>query len=327
MSGVKRAIQFFRSGPIRWGILLTAVALLLLRLRVEGLDALDAINLSGWMAACAALLLGGYFLVFNERARVLSAQYLGRVPPLLDFARTLLVARVYNGLIPQTGNIYRAVSMRVELRLPYRGYVVISVATIAFELIVMGLAMIGLFSCLESSALWWRERIGEGDVPSMLIVLTVLLVLCGLAECGRQLRLVSGAREGSERSVRSDVGDFVRRVLSPSILLSGLFQSLVLLTAMVCVQWFVFAALGTRLDIAQALVFLVVNRLTQYVTVTPGNLGVRELMYGAIGATTAVGELLAVAASVLLRLLTWVVLGGLLATVVAASWRKTHQQR
>ena len=306
---------------LRWGLSAVAVCVLLWRVSVSGAEAIRTLQVDTIAAVTALVILIGYLSIYCERSRVLISLYLGRVPPLASFARTLLFSRIYNNFLPQAGNFYRAVSLRSELRLPYSGYLATSLAVVFFELLVLGMAVLWLFRGGGWHAVNSDLAAGSAFNAYFLLAVSGALVVLGGAECKRQLNVIRRHNRHSDKAVSLRPSDYLRVVFRFHFFISGVFQSFSLLVAMISVQWLVFFSLGHQLDISQALAFLVVNRMAQYMTVTPGNIGVRELIYGFIGASTGVGELIAVMASVLLRLLTWLALGSMLVIAfVSEKW-------
>lgn len=67
-------------------------------------------------------------------------------------------------------------------------------------------------------------------------------------------------------------------------MLKILLTGLVAFTDTLAIFYFCFRALDVPIDIPALALFFVILRLSTSVTITPGNLGVRELAYGIIGA-------------------------------------------
>jgi uncharacterized membrane protein YbhN (UPF0104 family) len=84
--------------------------------------------------------------------------------------------------------------------------------------------------------------------------------------------------------------------------------------------WFGFAALGTEVGAAEAIAFYVLLQLATYLTITPGNLGVQELAFGALATGVGAAAVDGVVVSGLLRVtgVVAVVLAGLPLGGVAA---------
>ena len=84
--------------------------------------------------------------------------------------------------------------------------------------------------------------------------------------------------------------------------------SLIIFFLMSLVFKMLFLSVGIRIDISGLALFYTLYRITMYVNIIPGNLGLRELMYGVLGEQLNAGMLESMIVSILLRIFSYIAL-------------------
>jgi uncharacterized membrane protein YbhN (UPF0104 family) len=274
---------------------IAAILLIGYRLVLQGADGWQSLALSPGYVVLAALAVLAYVLANAERSRLLVAAVLGRAPAVRTFLDTLVVSRFLNGALPQAGSAYRAVALKHQLALSYRGFIAVHLAAAGFELLLLVPLAVWLLAAGPASA---------PPPPALLLVVSLLSIA---------LVVVSRPRNAAGSGAPAATSIAALTVLASRSWLPVMLQTGAVLALAAVMQWLAFSAVGLALDLRILVVFVLLNRISQYVSITPGNIGVRELAYGLAGSAIGVSETAAVAASLLLRVLTWLVLLALLA--------------
>lgn len=312
----------FRS-TFRWALTLALLAVTVWLIFSQEPDFLSEVALNWQFLVPATWLLALYTVLLSERFRILTQLYLGRNDlSARAFLRSLIVSRVLNGILPQAGNIYRASHLLNRIGLPWSGYLTIVMAGMVIDLIVIAVVfgVILIDSHLFRISLLHFGPINHSGILALTASATVISVFFTV-QLGHKYRT---ARYSMPRGTgQKSVAALCRQILSHRNFLGLLLQSLVTVTLLGTVLWLILIGMGFNPGLLGAATLLVAARATQYIVITPGNLGVRELIYAAVGSQLAIGIGAAVSASILLRIMNWIVLGLLLLVSEGiAGWRK-----
>lgn len=287
-----------RKALLAWGLFALSLigTVVLVWQRGEDLSLLRALDLP---AIVALVLLQGVYLVlqsgrFHVVLRQVAAQPVGFWPWLQLF----VVGRFLNLFVPQGGNVYRAYLLKHRFGVPYTRFVTafanapwiamvlnFAIGSVAVALLAPGVAVAGwpLWLLLGLAAL------ATAAVPFVAaLVLPRLPRRCRwLAWLHARVAEVLGLTLASLRDAR-----YLGRVSAWT--LAAFAQAVLML-------WVCFAALGTRVGVAEAVAFYVLLQLATYLTVTPGNLGVQELAFAFLAVGMGSGAVDGVLVSGLLR--------------------------
>lgn len=310
-------VERFRNMPTRPGAImqwLIALACLLIAgwlILDQDPEALRKFQFDWWPLTAVPPVLILYFLLFSERSRSLVHLYGAKRSGMLPFLHVLIVSRFMNNLVPQTGNVYRGMRLKHDLGLPWKGYAMISVATVLAD--ISGLIAIGLATlAIRGTSLPGLSLAPLGSGPE------VLLVSLGVALAIIPVLLISNklCNRSAERPETHEHALTFRQSLSvilrPGVALLLFVQTVTMLLSLSTVLWLIFRSMGIDSGFLAAILFVIVTRLVQYVAITPGNIGPRELLYGILGSQMVIGTAAAVAASIVLRIFSWTVLAVLL---------------
>ncbi len=228
-------------------------------------------------------------LAFTAARLAFAVHQAGAAPvPAWAWFRIVALGQFLNVLFPQLGNVYRGVALKREYGVSYFAYSSGLVTFIWLE-VVMSLAL-GLLTVT-----WLAPGLKLGPVP-MLPVLGALLALVLVAP-SLAARLAQLFKPGAGLWLR--IQELSARLLrvtvesrkAPRLLGGFALFNLLTLAAQASVLWLCFRGAGLPIGVAQAALFHIVIRLSNIVIITPGNLGVTELAFGALGAGTHGGSL------------------------------------
>lgn len=228
-----------------------------------------------------ALLLSALnIILFSLRSWQVIEKCSGLAIPYLFWQRVFVLSQFLNTALPQAGSLYRAVRLKKEVGLGYTSYV-------GGYFTYVWLSVLFLLFCSALVLAAWDFSLALAGIP-----LALLPALGGLALffapqlaawlCRVRLpawRLLAWLVERLK----------IVFVMGPLCLQSLRFTLAFLLLALasllggVLVLFVVCHGIGLSPSLLQTLVLFVVIQLSGYLAVTPGNIGVQELLYGAVG--------------------------------------------
>lgn len=312
------------SSSIRWMVtlgLLTVTAWLIYR---QDPEFLSQITLDWGFLIPAAWLLGLYIMMVSERFRTLTQLYLNRYDLSSKmFLHSLVVSRVLNGILPQAGNIYRGSHLLVGIGLPWSGYIAVVIAGMIIDILVIAVVFGAILveSHILQINLLHFPLVNQTGILAFTTAATVISVLLHV-----YMRKKYRTAGSSTRSAVDDqsVAALRRRIVYRRNLPALVLQSLVTVALLSTVLWLILLGMGINPGLLEAATLMVATRAAQYIVITPGNLGVRELVYAAVGSQLTIGIGAAVSASILLRIMNWIVLGLLMLAMEGLKgwWRR-----
>lgn len=307
----------------RWILTIALLAVTVWLIYRQDPEFLSQVTLDWKFLVPAAWLLGLYIILLSERFRFLTQLYLGRHDlSARMFLHSLVVSRVLNGILPQAGNVYRGSHLLDRIGLPWSGYLAVVIAGMIVDLVVIA----AVFGVVLIDSHLYRISLPHFNPTSHLGILTLsisatVVSVAFIAWVGRKCRTAThSVREGMEQQ---SLATFWRGIVSPENVPALFLQSLIAVALLGTVLWLILVGTGFDPGLLEATTLMVAARAAQYIVITPGNLGVRELVYAAVGSQLTVGIGAAVTASILLRIMNWMVLGLLLlVSEGVAGWRK-----
>lgn len=307
----------------RWILTMALLAVTVWLIYRQDPEFLSQVTLDWKCLVPAAWLLGLYIVLLSERFRFLTQLYLGRRDlSARMFLHSLVVSRVLNGILPQAGNVYRGSRLLDRVGLPWSGYLAVVIAGMIVDLIVIAVVfgVVLIDSHLYRISLPHFNPTSHLGILTLSILATVISVVF-MVRLDRKCRTARyPAREGMGQQSLATIW---RGIFSPENFPALFFQSLIAVTLLGMVLWLILLGTGFDPGLLEATTLMVAARAAQYIVITPGNLGVRELVYAAVGSQLPIGIGAAVTSSILLRIMNWMVLGLLLLVSEAvAGWRK-----
>ncbi len=255
-----------------------------------------------------ALLLGlqvGTIVLYAAKLRIVLVKFLA-VP--LKWPRWFMifaVGRMLNLLTSQSGNVYRALTLKARYGLSYTHYVGSFLAFAWLDtLLTFTLAAAVLLASGQKVLLW-------GLRAELLMVLAAVAAASGLGLSylavtrlhppGRFLARVKEKLVELHHSLW-------RIVTDGRLMLKFVGLQVLTVGVMTAIMWTAFAALAQPVDTYKLLVLYAIYRLTLLVHLTPGNLGVAEVLVGVISNGLGIDPATAMLVSLINRLTHYVAL-------------------
>lgn len=216
----------------------------------------------------------------------------GRKLSQLTWFRLISVGQMLNLFAPQLGTIYRGVTLKREHGITYMSYASGLFAFVWLDLIA-GLSIALLLIALLEPGL----RLGAlPGLPLLALGLVVLLIAPFFTRwLLAKPRMSSAAITKIQTRMTTLLGS-ASALLHSRALVSFLLVNVLVTLDQVAALWLLFHSVGASPPLAALLLFQVLLKLSNQVMITPGNLGITELMFGllAYGAQFSVEQGLAV---------------------------------
>jgi len=220
-----------------------------------------------------------------------------RVFPFWTFFKTIVLGRLLSSIAPQAGGVFRAVYLKTKFDVSYTHYISGAFAFLWIDAamnILLSIAVVGFFSPsfhIQSISVWW-----------ILAAMAVLWLLPIAFELVFQRR---PSRQGYWKRLYLRISEMLTMVV-------GTLKHRNMLTAVVAANTLNFvnniAILRLCLSdtpnasIAVLAMFFILLKITSYLIITPGNLGVREIAYAFLGSQLHLDPGRAMALSLLYRI-------------------------
>lgn len=239
-----------------------------------------------------------YLVAQSGRFHVVLVRFAERPVGFAPWLRLFVLGRFLNLFVPQGGNVYRAVELRRRFDVGYLNFVAAFVNA-PWLAMVLNLALgAGAVAALQPAAAiggWplWRALAGA-TLLGAIAPFAGLALLPLVPRRWRPLAWLHARLADMVRATLASLRD--RRYLA--IVFAWTLISFVQASAML---WYGFAALGSPVGVAEAIAFYVLLQLATYFPVTPGNVGVQELAFGALAAGFGIAAVDGVLVSGLVR--------------------------
>lgn len=290
---------------LSWGVL-AATGVFIVRYVVThraDFDVLGDLTVAALVAMVAASML--YLVPQAYRYQIVLERQSGRAIGYWLWFRLFVVGQFLNMFLSQAGNVYRSLRLKrltgVTITAYVGGYMAFTWLAITSNL-VAAIAVVGIVDVGLTVA----------DVPVVPVVTAVAALVAAAPfvaawSLGR-LRLERGGIERTRKRVHDVVRASVAIPSSPGFMWRFLGSSLATYVATLAVVAVAFAGLGTRVSAAEVAVFTALLQVGNVINVTPGNLGLQEVGFGALAEGIGVGAATGLLASGLLRITSFIAL-------------------
>ena len=269
-----------------------------------------------------------YFFIYSYRFVILIEKHCNCRIGLLPWLRMLIVVRFMNNTVPQMGTIYRGVHLKRDFGVSYTDYISANLFFILTDtLFNFAIAAVLLVAT--------GNHLSFGGIHASLWLATAFLGLVALPYIvSYALSHVAAMQKAPAKIVRalSEVAhEITTSVKDTRYMLNSTVLALASFMTMAWVFHALLQAVEVDLPFGTLAVFYALYRLTFHVSITPGNIGIRELAYGLLCAQADVGMSRGILVSAELRILSMVVLlvlGALLAwRDLQKAWFAIRSQR
>lgn len=283
---------------LRWLLAIACLAYLAKFFYDSRSDLSIALALDGWILTGIVAMQLLYYLLQGERLRIVMIKCSGRDLPFGPWLKLFIIGRFLNTIFAQAGNISRGIILKRDYGVSYTRYIAAN-ASMAWMDTGMNFLLVAAIVLIFSADL----SIGPFAAWKVLGLSAVATIAGPIAieAAFRRLRLGFGPliwlHNKSAEVLRVSVENLADRMYLLKIVLLGL----AIFARTVLLYHLYFLILGIQLDFAALAVFYAFSKLSFYVNLTPGNLGVQEILWGALGELVGIGMAQGVLVSALAR--------------------------
>lgn len=210
--------------------------------------------------------------------------------------RLTSIGQFLNLMVPQLGNLYRAVVLKRDHGVAYTHYAAGLFAFVWIDLMI-GIVFALIVIAIQDSSM----RVGSMPAIAVLALLLAAALLAPIL-AKRVLSTRGTGRIAALRMRATALLDTATRVLvEGSYLVRALVLNVLLVATQVASLHLAFDSVGASLDIGHLMLFQVILRISNQIVITPGNLGLTELAYGVLASASGSTVQLGVAAAVMIR--------------------------
>lgn len=243
------------------------------------LDDFRVIAQVSWQMMLLLALLHGFLLLLSALQFYFVAREFDLQMPFASWLKVFVFARCLNRFCPQAGNAYRVAELKITHKFPISAYVG---SFASFSYLNRLLTLVFVFVTI----VFFQPSLELAGINVAIALGLIILVACLFIVCLQLMQKRQGGIFGrwAERfSQLAKVSDNVVTSLRNWRILSWLFV-LGLLSFILSLysNWLCFKALGVSLGIAELGILKFAKSTTDSVSLTPGNVGVTETLYGVL---------------------------------------------
>lgn len=219
--------------------------------------------------------------IFSVRFQIILKKYSDKKVPLFHWFRIVILGRFLSLLAPQAGNIYRSVALKKNYGVSYTKY-----AGTYFSFVWMDMCINLIIA--EAVIILINPGLMIGRLRAVYLIAVILFMIIVVPILARTLLGLINFKNNRLSWLHGKLSEMlsisVNSLRDSAFMLKMLLTGLVAFADTIAIFYFCFRALDMPIDIPALALFFVILRLSTSVTITPGNLGVRELAYGIISA-------------------------------------------
>jgi uncharacterized membrane protein YbhN (UPF0104 family) len=212
--------------------------------------------------------------------------------------RLTSIGQMLNLFVPQLGNVYRAVTLRRDYGISYLGYATGLVSFVWLDMVMGVVIAILVIGGLEPGLRF-------AGAPALALLLAGLLVIffgpIVAAFVLARLPSRSGWLGKMQARLTTLLATASAAARSPSLMLRFFLLNAVVTAGQTATLWLAFHSVGGSIPLSGLVLFQILVKLSSQVVLTPGNLGITELAFGALAHGSASTLEQGLAVSLLLR--------------------------
>lgn len=239
-----------------------------------------------------------HYFLSSCRFQIVLKKCSGTSISVREWFKIFILGKLLNTFLPQAGNVYRSVQLKKDYDISYTNYIS-SLASFAWMDTSMNLIIATAVIAILNSGL----TIGPFSAWKILTFLTIVVV--ALPVLTEVLLGKINFKNKHLHWVHSKLSEVmtasVKNIRDKVYLLKIVFLGLAMLACTGALLHICFRIFNINLSLPTLAVFYALLKISHYVSLTPGNLGVQELAYGFLGEQMGIGMAQGVLASALIR--------------------------
>ena len=290
---------------LSFGVLVVTLGLLLWFVARDA-DALGALRDISPAAIIVILVLQALYLIPESYRQQVVVESAGKTRlPVVGWFRIFVVGRFLNSLIPQSGNVYRALRLKTDYGIGYVDFVGSMVLFLVMS-ISLNLGLASLLITIDPS------EAGNDPVatPWVLLALAVTVVAVPLLLWWvlERFEMPDTRWFAPFRILRDLMSSAIGALREPGLIYRFVAAWVVTLAVVVALYGIVLSTVGASIGIGEIIALYALVQATSFVVITPGNLGIQELGFTGLAALFGVPLAQGAAAAAIIRASGWIAL-------------------
>lgn len=225
--------------------------------------------------------------------------------PVIAWFRIFIVGRFLNSLIPQSGNVYRALRLKADYGIAYVDYVGSMVLFLMMS-VSLNLGLAALLIAVDPAG----AGHGPLSTPWMLLAVAVTVVAVPIVSWWilERFEMPDTPWLAPFRVLRELLASAVDALRTPDLVLRFLAAWLATLVVVIALYGAVLSTVGASLGIGEVIALYALVQATSFVVITPGNLGIQELGFTGLAILFGVPAAQGAVAAAIIRASGWIAL-------------------
>ena len=240
------------------------------------------------------------FLILQAwRYQIVIEKCSGTKIPYKPWLKLFILGRFLNRFVPQLGNLFRSMKLKQDYRVSYTDYIS-SFLAFAWLDTIFNLAVALIVILVTAS----KFKIGSFNAEYVLLVIIafVLAVPVLLNLLFKSINFKTKFIKWLHSKISEVFAVNINNLKDISFLLKTAALGLLVFISICVILNTCFVGLNIRTQIAAIVLFCALHKLSLFVSITPGNIGVQEIAYGVLGELMNIGMEQGILVSVIIRI-------------------------
>lgn len=219
--------------------------------------------------------------------------------PYKPWLKLFILGRFLNRFVPQLGNLFRSIKLKQDYRISYTDYIS-SFLAFAWLDTIFNLVLVLIVIRITAS----EFKVGSFNAEFVLFVILAFVLAAPIL-----LNLLFKSVNFKTKSIKwihSKISEVfavnINNLKDIPFLLKTTALGLLVFISLCVILNTCFIGLNIHTQIAVIVLFCALHKLSLFVTITPGNIGVQEIVYGVLGELMNIGMEQGILVSIIIRI-------------------------
>lgn len=226
-------------------------------------------------------------------------KFQGKSLPFFEWLRIMVASTMANTFLPQSGHVYRAVSLKDECDLKYSQYIEVF-ALFGWITTLLDLLLTAIVISI------FLPNLAVSGVPVLFLISGVLFGIFAAPFLALKTMEILNPENSFLKKIHTKSMEILSAISqygkNLNFLLNVVFFGILSFIISVFLFKHILAGIDVEAGYAHIALLVAIKKLTGFIIITPGNLGVQELVYGFVCDAIGIGAAQGIMASLLLRI-------------------------
>jgi len=222
-----------------------------------------------------------------------------------EWFRLCMLGRLLNKFVSQGGNIYKSIKLKNDHKVPYAAFISSLASFLWLDVSLnLSVSLFAIIFCVPSMKIFEHSAILIIFLLLMFVLFIPIVIRLSAKKVKIQAKVINMMSIKVSQVIKTTLDIILDKKILVKVTLTGI-MCLFLHYLLLCIAA---KSLGINLGFIELLIFLSFLKLSLIVNITPGNIGVREILYGILGSSFGLKVSEGILLSALLRVNSYVVL-------------------